>query len=483
MGGIDLRGVLKSEMDLLKKANEEISTSELAKRLNMNIQAVYAGVKELEEMGYVEIHAQKEEEYHLTSVGEGIIDVGFPEMEVLKIVKENPNVPINQLDIPKEILSLGIGQAKRGCLLTIDRGLPKITNKGYGVLKEGLPEDLVLNKIIKGEIEEIDPEIIKRLMDRGLISVKDRISRFVRVTPKGINSDLQEGGVNELTPRMLEDGGWRYVNFREYDIGIEAPKVYPAKKQPYRQFLDMIKEKLISLGFVETHGPLVELSFWNFDALFQAQNHPAREVHDSYTIKKPGKGSLPKEDYVENVKKMHERGWRYDWDAEMASRLIARSQGTALSARSLVGLNPPAKRFGIARVFRPDKLDKTHLVEFNQVEGIIADESLTFRNLLGILKMFAEEIAEIEEIAFFPSYYPFTEPSVDLMGYKDGWIELAGAGMFRPEVTEPFGVEVPVIAWGLGVDRLAMFKLGIDDIRYLFADDLEWLRKRPIAYE
>jgi len=243
----------------------------------------------------------------------------------------------------------------------------------------------------------------------------------------------------------------------------------------------------VSLGFVEMTGPLVELAFWNFDALFQAQNHPAREVHDTFMIRKPRHGSLPDRQMVERVKLTHEngwktgsRGWGYEWSEEEASRLVGRTQGTALSVRTLAaGIDPPAKHFSIARVFRPDVLDRTHLVEFNQCEGIIADRGLNFRHLLGILRMFALEIAEEENFAFVPSYYPFTEPSVDLVGYSEaqgGWVELGGAGIFRQEVTQPLGVEIPVIAWGMGIDRLAMFSLGIDDIRELFSQNLEWLR-------
>jgi phenylalanyl-tRNA synthetase alpha chain len=234
-------------------------------------------------------------------------------------------------------------------------------------------------------------------------------------------------------------------------------------------------------------GPLVELAFWNFDALFQAQNHPAREVHDTFRIKKPSHGELPDGPFVGNVKATHERGWTtgstgwgYSWSRDEASRLVGRTQGTALSARTLAeGIDPPTKHFSVARIFRPDVLDRTHLIEFNQCEGIIADENLTFRHLLGILRMFALEIANESKFTFVPSYYPFTEPSVDLMAYSEAqndWVELGGAGIFRDEVTRPLGVDIPVIAWGLGVDRLAMFNLGIDDIRELFSHNLEWMR-------
>jgi phenylalanyl-tRNA synthetase alpha chain len=139
--------------------------------------------------------------------------------------------------------------------------------------------------------------------------------------------------------------------------------------------------------------------------------------------------------------------------------------------------------FSIGRCFRPEVLDKTHLTEFNQVEGIVVDKDLTLRDLLGILERFAIDIAGADKAKFVPDYFPFTEPSVELHAYKKdfGWIEFGGSGIFRPEVTMPLGIDVPVLAWGLGIDRLFMMKAGIKDIRQLFSMDLDWLRKQKVA--
>jgi phenylalanyl-tRNA synthetase alpha chain len=208
-------------------------------------------------------------------------------------------------------------------------------------------------------------------------------------------------------------------------------------------------------------------------------------------LKYPKIGKLPREEIVEQVKACHEdgwitgsKGWRYKWDPRKAMRLLPRAHGTCLSARTLAS-NPeiPGKYFAIARCYRPDVLDATHLIEFNQAEGIVIDESLNLKNLLGILEIFAKEIAGAEKVKFFPDYYPFTEPSVQLSAYHPemGWIEFGGSGIFREELTKPLGIDVPVIAWGIGIDRLAMFKLGVDDIRYLFSHDLRWLRETKMV--
>jgi phenylalanyl-tRNA synthetase alpha chain len=254
-----------------------------------------------------------------------------------------------------------------------------------------------------------------------------------------------------------------------------------------------VKEKLINLGFKEMTGTNVETSFFNFDALYTPQDHPAREIMDIYFAKTPKHGRISVSKRVlENVKLTHEngwktgsKGWKYRYSAEEAKRLVLRSHGTCLSARTLVskGLQVPGRYFSIARCFRPDVLDQTHLTEFNQVEGIVVDESLNLRDLLGILMTFATEFAGAEKVRLKPDYYPFTEPSVELSAYMKGvgWIEFGGSGVFRPEVTLPLGIEVPVIAWGLGVDRLFMMKAGVDDIRYLFSKDLQWLRTKEVV--
>jgi phenylalanyl-tRNA synthetase alpha chain len=240
-------------------------------------------------------------------------------------------------------------------------------------------------------------------------------------------------------------------------------------------------------------GTFVETAFFNFDALYTPQDHPARETDGIYYIKSPTEGST--EAYkraVENVKKTHENGWKTGstgwgtkYSVREAKRLILRGHGTCLSARTLLSrdLEIPGRYFSIARCYRPEVVDKTHLTEFNQVEGIIIDKDLTLRDLLGVLEKFAFEVADADKVKFRPDYFPFTEPSVELSAYKKGygWIEFGGSGIFRPEVTLPLGIKEPVIAWGLGIDRLFMMRAGVDEIRYIFSQDLDWIRRKAVV--
>ena len=192
------------------------------------------------------------------------------------------------------------------------------------------------------------------------------------------------------------------------------------------------------------------------------------------------------------MKQAHERGWKtgstgwgYAFDPMRTRRLILRSQGTAVSARTLAKKpNIPGKYFSIARCFRYDQVDATHAPDFYQIEGIVLGKDINFRTLLGLLHLFAREVAQAQESKFLPAYFPFTEPSVELhvRHPRLGWMELGGAGLFRPEVTQPLGVDVPVIAWGLGLDRMAMVALEIHDIRNLFSADLEMIRSKRVQY-
>lgn len=290
-----------------------------------------------------------------------------------------------------------------------------------------------------------------------------------------------------LTPAMLEKGGWRKGSFRPYNIGVSPARTIPGRKNPYVEFLESVKDKLVSLGFEEFDGNLVETEFWNSDALFMPQFHSARDIHDVYSIEEPNLAKYIEEPHLSNVAAAHEngggtgsRGWGYRFDRDFTRRLILRSQGTVLSARQLPTAKIPGKYFGIVRCFRYDKVDATHLSDFYQTEGIVLGEEVNLRTLLGFLEMFAVEVAGAKEVKYVPGYFPFTEPSVEVHIRHPvlGWFELGGSGIFRPEVTKSLGIDVPVLAWGLGIDRMALMALGLNDLRELFSPDLESVRLR-----
>ncbi|MDR2476991.1 MAG: phenylalanine--tRNA ligase subunit alpha [Treponema sp.] len=293
--------------------------------------------------------------------------------------------------------------------------------------------------------------------------------------------------IGTLTPEMLETGSWKGKTFRSYNVKTPPTRLTPGRANPYAKFLENVKDKLASLGFEEFDGPLVETEFWNSDALFMPQFHSARDIHDVYRIAEPEQAKAIEEPWLSNVAAAHEnggetgsRGWNYAFDRDFTRRLILRSQGTVLSAKTLPKAKIPGKYFGIVRCFRYDRVDATHLPDFYQTEGIVLGENVNLRTLLGMLEMFAREVAGAKEVKYVPGYFPFTEPSVEVHIKHPvlGWFELGGSGIFRPEVTESLGVHVPVAAWGIGIDRMALMALGLNDLRELFSCDIENVRLR-----
>jgi phenylalanyl-tRNA synthetase alpha chain len=408
----------------------------------------------------------------LTEEGKDYAKRGLPELNLAEALKQGP-ISLSRAKELVNNLDIALQWGKKKNWIRMDGGLIYLISS-----PDVVPEQEALIKALKGET--IDEEVARVLIQRNLIEVE---SSFVEEL-----KHLEGKTVSRLTPELMSTGLWRNVKLRPYDVKILGAKVHPSKRQPFDQVLSELRQRLVELGFVEMKGPTIETEFWNYDALYQPQGHPARDWLSTFYLKGAGLGDLPS--IAGNVRKAHEHGvsgstgWGYKWDPMRARRLMPRAQGTALSARTLAkGPLIPGKYFAIARCYRPDVIDAFHGIEFVQVEGIVVDESLTFRNLLGILEMFAKEIAKANEIKFIPDYYPFTEPSVQMSAKHPamGWIEFGGAGIFREELTKPLNVDVPVIAWGLGVDRLAMFKLGIEDIRDLFSRDLDWMRRKAVV--
>ncbi|MEK6954866.1 MAG: phenylalanine--tRNA ligase subunit alpha, partial [Candidatus Micrarchaeota archaeon] len=351
-------------------------------------------------------------------------------------------------------------------------------------------EKLVL-RLRDGKIEYHKTPPFENLISRRLATVESEKLFEAKITSTGKKSlsSPQFDSASQLTPQMIKDGSWKDAKFREYELkNMLQPSANPSgKKHFYLEFIRNLKEQLVSLGFKEEDGPFTELEFWNMDALFMPQDHPARDIHDVFQLDL-GEGVLPKGKIVSAVKASHEvgvdgsKGWGYSWNPKMAQRIVLRSQTTTVSARTLAsGVKPPIKMFCIGKVFRPDDIDWKHFIEFNQCEGIVVDEGMSFRELLGYLRSFAVDIfgARPSDVRFAPSYFPFTEPSVEMMVKINGkWAEVGGAGIFRPEMTIPLGCKNPVLAWGLGLDRLAMIKLELKDIRELFSTDVKFLKSK-----
>ena len=271
---------------------------------------------------------------------------------------------------------------------------------------------------------------------------------------------------------------------------MEAPAAsfFPGRRHPVKEFINEVREVYLSMGFAEITGNSIQSSFWNFDALFTPQDHPARELQDTFYIKGGRDESSRGRAFVDRVAAAHENGGEdgeqgvaIPWNVEEARTAGPQDPQHGADHQGDDGFRDRETRvFSVGRVYRNENLDYKHLAELHQMEGIVIGEGLNLRHLMGVLTKFYGKLG-MSGVKLWPSYFPYTEPSMQVMVYYDKvgkWLEMGGSGLFRPEVTLPLGVKKPVIAWGCGLERLLMLRLGIQDIRELYSNDLDWLRRR-----
>jgi len=504
---VELRAQEQQILTALQKSSGKASVEQLMHESKLSDSAVMRSALILQEKDLIRIHAEMQTVVKLTVEGEEYAKNCLPERRLVNsIIALGEKTPLDkaaeEAGLEKQFVQIALGWIQRKKWLAFDSKTNTLTvafPPGEGADEQILKrlanssEPLTIAKL--NDEEKAAVQILKK---RQLLTTADKTTRILELTEKG-RETLQKGmrttqtEVTQLTPELIITGKWQTTKLQAYNIEAPVARTWPGKKHPYLAFLEEVREKLVELGFKEMTGTAVETSFFNFDTLYTPQDHPAREAAGIYFVKQPEYGNTDHyKTIVQNVKQTHENGWKtgstgwkYPYSTQEAKRLILRGHSTCLSARTLLSkdLKVPGKYFSIARVYRPEVVDKTHLSEFNQVEGIVVDENLTLKDLLGVLAKFAMEIAGADKVRFKPDYFPFTEPSVELNAYKEGygWVEFGGSGIFRPEVTLPLGVKVPVIAWGLGVDRLFMMKAGIDDIRSIFSQDLDWLRRKQVT--
>ncbi|MCD6549809.1 phenylalanine--tRNA ligase subunit alpha [Candidatus Micrarchaeota archaeon] len=439
----------------------------------------------LENKGLVKIRRTKKVRYVITARGKSILEQGTPEERLFSWLKTNPDVRVADLSdsgLNREEINVALGRLKKQGVLDIQGGRIALKTDSYVS-----PVSQALKSVEKGE----QPAGMSDLESRGLVERKEREVWEVTLTDRAIESredilHLDTDFVDRLTRELLVSGAWKGKRFRRYDVESPVPEIWGGRKHPLRLIWESVRDVFLEMGFVEMTGNWVDLVFWNMDAMFIPQDHPARDVQDTFYL--GVKADIGDIDLVNRVKSVHETGgdtgslgWQFPWDPEVPKELMLRSHTTCLTFRTLAsGITPPCKYFAIGRVFRNEAIDRFHLPEFHQIEGFVASEGLTLRDLFGYIKEFYDKIG-IKKLRFKPTYNPYTEPSAEIFAYHKGlnrWIEVGNSGMFRPESLRPYNVNVPVIAWGLALERLAMLTYQLDDIRELVGHtcDINWLR-------
>lgn len=424
---------------------------------------VHRSAMELEDAGLVNYEEEEEIEWVMTRAGEEVIEKGSPEHSLIERLEDGPR---QLADFEELDLDVALGKAREKGWVHIDNGEVSLTDEG----RQSLGVDRVRHKLKDGDYD-------REIRDRRLVEPRERTERILSLTGEGESVELE---------KIDEDFN--------VETSVKTPRT--GKKHFYREIMDQARRVWKDMGFEEMSGDYITPGFTNFDALYIPQDHPARELQDTFFMETPAKTDLSVYGRkVQDVKDTHEfggdtggTGWQYEWSQEEAEKNVLRTHTTDVSAKRLheIDINEeelPKKFFTLERAFRNETVDRTHNAEFYQTDGIVVGKDLNFRNLKGYISEFFEKMG-YNEFRLIPSYYPYTEMSVEVQVWDEEdeeWLGMGGAGMFRPEVVKPMlGFEATVLAWGLGIGRIAMINAGLNDIRELYRNDIEILEQTPV---
>lgn len=477
---------------------EEKSVIEICKKSGTDKVSVLRALEYLQNKGIVKLSTSAKKIVELGINGALYKKKGLPERRLLHLLGEKRIIPMQdaqkQSTLTNEEFKASLGALKKKALIELKNGKVVFSANQSEIAKKTLEETFLESLPLEHDNLSAEEQFaLKELQNRkDIVYILEKKTINIEVTPLGkkiMSSKISTKEMIEaLTPTMLKSEKlWKGKKFRRYDVASPVPSITGGKRHFVNQALDKARKIWTDLGFQEMSGNIIQSSFWNFDALFTAQDHPVRELHDTFYLDR--KSELPDKKLVDSIKQAHEKGvagskgWQYEWDEEDAKKSVLRTHTTCLSAQTLSNLEEkdlPKKFFALGKNFRNETVDWSHGFEFNQTEGIVVDPNANFRHLLGYLKEFAKKMG-YEKIRFRPAYFPYTEPSLEGDVWdeeKKEWVELIAAGIFRPEVTEPLlGKPIPVLAWGPGFDRMIMKIFNIKDLRNLYKNDIDQLRK------
>ena len=482
---------------------KELSLDKIAKKVpDLNKAGILRSLEFLSNKNIVKLSSKEKKSVELGVNGLLYIKQGLPERRLANLVSEKTPISLENAQKQSKLndneFKAALGALKKKALINLINGNLILTGNKEETTIKTLEEKFM--ETLPRELEDLKPEekyALENLKSRkDILDVQEKKIVEFSLTPLGeklIHQKLDSKEMIEtITTNLIKTGLWKGKKFRRYDILSPVPKIYGGKRHFINQSTGYAKKIWLEMGFKEMSGNIVVSSFWNFDALFTAQDHPVREMQDTFFIKDKV-AKLPDKKLVKEVKAAHEgnikgsKGWQYEWKEEDAKKVLLRTHTTCISAQTLKKIADnkefPAKYFALGKCFRNETVDATHGFEFNQTEGIVVDENANFSQLIGYLTEFFKKMG-YKKIRIRPSYFPYTEPSLEIDVYHPifkKWLELGGAGMFRPEVTIPiFGKHIPVLAWGPGFDRIIMEFFNIKDLRDMYSNDITKLREMKI---
>ena len=459
-----LHDIEKKIIESLQKKSVQ-NPDQLSESTQLSIDQIRRGIEWLRLKELAEVKETSKVEISLGQNGIDAFKNGLPERKLMDLIKDGPKT----FDELRRVLSgagfnAAIANAKKNGWIKIDKSE---SDSRISVKEKSIetPEEKLISLI--GEKSIPEEQIENKLALKFLLQRPDYI---IQNTEKSKTVSLTEKASN-IDSTLSTSGA--------IDVEADVATVFAARTHPLKDTIDEIREIFVKLGFSEIQGTLTQSSFWNFDALFTPQDHPARELQDTFYLEniKSEKPATPKQ--IKQVSASHSQNWRYNWQLSESQKMVLRTHTTCVTIKYLAEKKPEdARVFSLGRVFRNEKVSYKHLVEFNQIEGIVSGNNTTLRDLMGIQKEFYKQLG-LTKIKFWPTFFPYTEPSLQTMVYNEKlgkWVELFGMGIFRPEVTKPLGITKPVLAWGGGIERIAMLKYDLDDVREFYSNNLNWLR-------
>jgi len=481
----DISGLI---IDSLQE-NESISSDDINAPLNL----LHGALLSLEAKGIVSFKIEEMASTDLTEEGREVLSEGSQEYRLYKSIPEEGA----DISILEKYPHGKLHAFKQGIICKRGDRIYRNAENASDVLVEKLKSFAISRDAIErgkrgNDALPISSDISKELRRRNLIESK-KVNRY-RIA-RGDSFGSSESSVVELTSEIVQN--FKNQNFKKYNFESTGRFPLCGSLHPLMKIKEEIKKIFLEMGFNEMKTDrYVESSFWNFDALFQPQNHPARDSHDTFFLSQPSRTNWVDGDYLKLVEKTHSEGMYgsighgSEWSKEEAFKNVLRTHTTAISSQYLKrneNKDLSMRLFSIDKVFRNESVDATHLAEFHQVEGIVVGKDLGIGELMGILKEFFNRLG-ISNIKFKPAFNPYTEPSMEIFGYHEGlkrWIEIGNSGIFRPEMLRPmgYGEDVSVLGWGLSLERPGMIKYGLSNIRELigYKVDMNFIKKSEIV--
>ena len=459
-----LHDIEKKIIDSLQKKSEQ-TPEQLSESTELSIDQVRRGIEWLRLKEFANVIESSKVTVSLGRNGIDSLKNGLPERKLMDLIKDGSK---SFEEVRKTLSGAGfnaaIANAKKNGWVNIEK-----TDSGSTISTKEKP------------VETPEEKLISLIGDKSIPEeqIENKLAlKFLLQRPDYVLQNTEKSKIISLTERASQIDT-TLSDIGAIDVEADAALVYAARTHPLKDTIDEIREIFVKLGFSEIQGNLTQSSFWNFDALFTPQDHPARELQDTFYIENLKSQNQASSTQIKQVSKSHSQNWHYDWKLSESQKMVLRTHTTCVTIKYLAEQKPDEARiFSLGRVFRNEKVSYKHLVEFNQIEGIVIGNNTTLRDLMGIQKEFYKQLG-LTKIKFWPTFFPYTEPSLQTMVYNEKlgkWIELFGMGIFRPEVTKPLGIDKPVLAWGGGIERIAMLKYELDDVREFYNNNLNWLR-------